>query len=306
MIRFIIKRLIQTVIVMICVSIIAFLLIRLAPGSPAQMMLPDTASAEQVAAMEKKLGLDRPLYIQYWIYLKGVFRGDLGTSTLYKIPVSEVLFERLPNTAKLVGVTALFAISIAIPLGILAATHKGKPIDFFAMFFALLGQSMCIVWLAVLCVYVFSVKLGWLPSMGIGKWQNYIMPAITLGYPMAAELTRIARSGMIDTLNEDYITSLHAKGIRAGVVNWKYALKNALIPVLTLLGISIGGYMAGTIVAETVFGWPGIGQLLSNAIANRDYPMIQSMLLVSAAIFALINLVVDIINSFIDPRITLE
>ena len=306
MIRFIIKRLFQTVIVMICVSMIAFLLIRLAPGSPAQMMLPDTASKEQVAEMEKKLGLDKPLYEQYWIYLKGVLHGDLGTSTLYKIPVSEVLFERLPNTTKLVSVTALFAIMLAIPLGLLAATHKGKPVDFFAMFFALLGQSMCIVWLAVLCVYVFSVKLGWLPSMGIGKWQNYIMPAITLGYPMAAELTRITRSGMIDTLSEDYITSLHAKGIRAFVVNWKYALKNALIPVLTLLGISIGGYMAGTIVAETVFGWPGIGQLLSNAIANRDYPMIQSMLLVSAAIFALINLVVDIINSFIDPRITLE
>lgn len=306
MIRYIIKRLIQTMIVMICVSLIAFFLVRLAPGNPARMMLPDTATEEQVAAMEKKLGLDKPLIEQYLTYLNGVLHGDLGTSTLYRTPVKDVIMERLPNTAKLVGVTALVAIIIAVPLGILAATHKGKPMDFFAMFFALLGQSMCIVWLAVLCVFIFSVKLGWLPAMGIGKWQNYIMPAITLGYPMAAELTRIARSGMIDTLGEDYITSIRAKGVRRFVVNWKYAFKNATIPVLTLLGISIGSNMAGTIVAETVFGWPGVGQLLQNAIANRDYPLIQSMLLISAAIFALINLVVDIINSLVDPRIVLE
>lgn len=173
------------------------------------------------------------------------------------------------------------------------------------MFFALLGQSMATVWLAVLLIFVFSVKLGWLPAIGTGSIKNMILPVLTLAYPMAAETTRMGRSGMIDTLGEDYITATYAKGIKPFVVNWKYAFKNAVCPVITLIGIKLGTYLGGTIVVESIFSWPGIGQLLVTAIGQRDYALVQSLLLVNAAMFAIVNLIVDIINSFVDPRISL-
>jgi peptide/nickel transport system permease protein len=174
------------------------------------------------------------------------------------------------------------------------------------MFFALLGQSMATVWIAVLNIYIFSVKLGWLPSIGMGSLLHYILPVITLGYPLAAETTRIGRSGMIDTLGEDFITATYAKGIHPFEVQWKYAFKNAVCPVITLVGMRMGAFLAGAIVVETIFSWPGIGQLINSAVGNRDYQLVQSLLLVSATMFAVINLIIDIINSFIDPRIRLE
>jgi peptide/nickel transport system permease protein len=270
------------------------------------LVLPDSASEKDVAAMEVKLGLDQPLYVQYFRYISGVFRGDLGTSTQYKTPVAGLIFARFPNTLKLAIVTVLFGLLLCIPLGIIAGSHKGTAIDFFTVLFALLGQSMATVWIAVLVIYIFSVKLGWLPSIGIGGPLYYILPVITLGYPMAAETTRIGRSGMIDTLNEDFITATHAKGIKPSVVFWKYAFKNAICPVITLVGMRMGAFLAGAIVVETIFSWPGIGQLMVAAVGNRDYPLVQSLLLVSATMFAIINLVIDIINSLIDPRIVLE
>lgn len=186
-----------------------------------------------------------------------------------------------------------------------AGSNKGSIIDFITMFFALLGQSMATVWLAVLLIFVFSVKLGWLPAIGTGSIKNMILPVLTLAYPMAAETTRMGRSGMIDTLGEDYITATYAKGIKPFVVNWKYAFKNAVCPVITLIGIKLGTYLGGTIVVESIFSWPGIGQLLVTAIGQRDYALVQSLLLVNAAMFAIVNLIVDIINSFVDPRISL-
>ncbi len=306
MCRYIIRRLFQTVIVLFFVSVFSFLLIRIAPGNPALMMLPDTATEEQIAEMEAKLGLDQPLVIQYVRYISGVLQGDLGMSTTYRIPVIEVIPDRLLATGKLTLATVICGCLISIPLGIIAGSHRGSATDFFAMLFALLGQSMSPVWLAVLNVYVFSVALGWLPSMGTGGIRYIILPMATLAYPMAAEITRIARSGMIDTLSEDYITSAFAKGIRRSVIYRKYAFKNALIPVVTLVGLQIAGFFAGTVIVETVYAWPGIGQLITQAVSNRDYALVQSLLLISAGIFAIVNLVVDIINSFIDPRIALE
>lgn len=306
MCRYIIRRLFQTVVVLFFVSVFSFLLIRIAPGNPALMMLPDTATEEQIAEMEAKLGLDQPLVIQYVRYISGVLQGDLGMSTTYRIPVIEVIPDRLLATGKLTLATVICGCLISIPLGSIAGSHRGSATDFFAMLFALLGQSMSPVWLAVLNVYVFSVALGWLPSMGTGGIRYIILPMATLAYPMAAEITRIARSGMIDTLSEDYITSAFAKGIRRSVIYRKYAFKNALIPVVTLVGLQIAGFFAGTVIVETVYAWPGIGQLITQAVSNRDYALVQSLLLISAGIFAIVNLVVDIINSFIDPRIALE
>lgn len=306
MLKYIGKRLLQTLLVLFIVSIFAFALIHLAGGNPALLLLPDGASDEAIKAMEHQPGLDQPLYVQYFQYMAGVFQGDLGMSTAYKIPVADIIAERLPYSVVLTMGTVLVGCSLCIPLGIIAGSNRGKAVDFFAMFFALLGNSMSAVWLAVLNVFVFSVWLGVLPSMGAESFSNIILPALTLGYPMAAEITRVGRSGMIDTLSEDYITATYAKGISRRVVNWKYAFKNALIPIITLVGMSIGSYLAGAVVVETVFAWPGIGQLTNQAVGNRDYQLVQSLLLVSATLFTLINLVVDIINSLVDPRVSLE
>lgn len=304
--RYIGKRIFQTIIVLFFVSLFAFSLIRLAPGSPARMMLPDDATEEQVKEMEIKLGLDKPLHEQYWMYISGVLRGDLGTSTIYKQPVKDVILSRLPVTGQLTFWTILVCLAVSIPLGVIAGSRQGSVTDFAAMFFAIFGQSMSPVWLGVLLIYIFASKLGWLPAMGYGGIRYVILPAITLGYPVAAEITRIGRSGMIDVLKEDYITATYAKGISRRKVLWKYAFKNALIPIITLVGVQIGIFLAGTVVVETIFSWAGLGQLVNQAVSTRDYQLVQSTLLLIAAMFAVINLVVDIINSIVDPRITLE
>lgn len=306
MLRFIVKRILQSFVVIICVSILAFLLIRIAPGNPARMLLPEGATDLEVANMEKELGLDRPLYEQYLKYITGVLKGDLGTSTIYKKPVKDIILGRLPATVKLSLASIVISLAISIPLGIYAGSHQGRIADFLSMLFALFGQSMSPVWLGVLLIYIFSTKLGWLPSLGYGGIKYIILPAFTLGYPIAAKIVRLGRSGMIDTLCEDYITATYAKGINRRQVCWKYAFKNALIPIITLVGLQIGSLLAGTVVVETVFAWPGIGQLTNMAVGNRDYAMVQSLLLCVACIFTFINLIVDIINSFVDPRITLE
>lgn len=304
--RYIFKRILQTILILFFVSLIAFFLIRLAPGNPARMMLPEDASEELVHEMEIQLGLDKPLYVQYLMYIGNIFRGDLGTSTTYKQPVAEIIFGRLPATGILTLFTILVSLLVSIPLGIFAGSHQGTVADFLAMFFALFGQSMAPVWLGTLLIYVFASKLQWLPALGYGGLRYVILPAITLGYPVAAEITRIGRSGMIDVLREDYITSTYAKGISKRKIMTRYAFRNALIPIITLVGVQIGVFLSGAVVVETIFSWPGIGQLVNQSVANRDYAMVQSLLLVIAAMFALINLVVDIINSLVDPRITLE
>ena len=304
--KFIIKRLIMTLFILFFVSIIAFALIRIAPGNPAMMVLPDGASAEAIRAMEIKLGLDQPLIVQYFRYIGGVLQGDLGTSIIYKLPVKDLILQRLPATFKLTVITMIVCLVISIPLGIIAGSRQGTLLDFLATMFALLGQSMSTVWMGILVIYIFAVKLELFPAMGYGTWQNYVLPALTLGYPVAAQVTRMGRSGIIDVLKEDYITATYAKGISKAVVYTKDAFKNALIPIVTIVGMQIGIYLAGAVVVETIFAWPGFGQLIFQAVGNRDYPLVQSCLLVSAALFAIVNMLVDIINSFIDPRITLQ
>lgn len=306
LLRFILKRLLMTLLILFAVSIIAFALIRIAPGNPAMMVLPDGASQEAIKAMEIKLGLDQPMVVQYFRYIGGVLKGDLGTSIIYKLPVKDLIFQRLPATFKLTIITMLVCLLISIPLGIVAGSRQGTIVDFLATMFALLGQSMSTVWMGILAIYIFAVKLKWFPAMGYGTWKNFILPAMTLGYPVAAQVTRMGRSGIIDVLKEDYITATYAKGISRAVVYTKYAFKNALIPIVTIVGMQIGIYLAGAVVVETIFAWPGFGQLIFQAVGTRDYPLVQSCLLVSAALFAIVNMLVDIVNSFIDPRITLQ
>ena len=304
--RYILKRLGQTVIVLFLLSILIFSLIHIAPGDPARMLLPDTATEEQVQAKRVELGLDQPLYVQYLKYMGNILRGNLGTSASYQQPVSRIILERFPNTLKLTLATILVSLLISIPIGIIAGIRQGSMVDFFAMLFALLGQSMSTVWLAVMMIYIFSVKLNILPALGMGGIKYIILPAITLGYPLAAQVTRMGRSGMIDVLREDYITATLAKGIPESRVYTKYAFKNALIPIVTVVGLQIGYFLGGAVVVETIFSWSGVGQLANQAVGNRDYTLVQSLLLVIAAAFAVVNLVVDLINAKIDPRITLE
>lgn len=306
MLEYILKRIGQTIIVLFFVSVFAFSLLRMAPGNPALLMVPDASSKEVIAAMEEKLGLKDPLPVQYFRYITGVLRGDLGDSTQYRVPVSEIVKNRLPNTAVLALVSVLAGLCIAIPLGIFAGARRGTFADFFAMFMALLGQSLSPVWLSVLLMMIFANWFGILPAMGMDSWKNLILPVATLAYPMAAQITRVGRSGMIDTLGEDYIIATYAKGISSFEVNWKYAFKNALIPIVTLVGITMGSFLSGTVIVETVFGWTGIGQLMTQSVGVRDYAMVQSLILISASLIAIINMLVDIINSFIDPRMTLS
>ena len=304
--RYILKRIGQTLIVLFAVSILAFILIRLAPGNPAMMILGDSATPEDIAAMEVKLGLDQPLHIQYIKYMLDVFRGDFGESIIYNRSVVSLIASRLIVSLKLSMAALFFSLIISIPIAILAGTHQGRFIDFFAMAFAVLGQSMPTVWLGILNILFFSVVLGVLPAFGYEGMASLILPAMTLGYPFAAVVTRMGRSGMIDVLREDYITATIAKGIPRHTVYLKYAFKNAMIPIVTLVGLQIGHFLGGAVVCETMFGMPGIGQLLNLSVGNRDYFVVQALLLLIASAFAILNLLVDIVNALIDPRIRLQ
>jgi len=296
------KRLGYTVFVLFGVSILTFGLLKLTPGSPARLMLSDDATEEQIREKEIEMGLDKPLTVQYFSYITGVVKGDLGDSLFYKMPNSTLIFQRLPATAYLTLVAMGIALLISIPMGIIAGVKRGSVIDLFAMIFALLGQSISGVVLGLIFILFFAVKLGWLPAMGYGGFAFVIMPATSLAMQMAALITRMLRSGMVDVLQEDYITATYAKGISNREITMKYALRNAILPVITVVGLQVGTFLGGAVVTEQIFGWPGIGTLTVQAIGLRDFPLVQSVLLVISACFVLVNLLVDIIYTIVDPR----
>lgn len=309
MVKFFTKRILCLLLVVWIVSVLAFVMMRLAPGDAAVMALPDYASEEQIALMRAKLGLDKPYITQYFMYLGGLLKGDFGTSVLYERPCLDVIMERLPATLSVTVVCSAMVLLISIPLGIIAGVNKGGPVDFFAVLFALLGQSMSVVWICVLLLLLCSVKHNWLPSMGYEGLRDIrylIMPAIAMGYKMCAGMVRMGRSGMIDVLDEDYITCAYARGMSPLAVNCKYAFKNSIIPVVTIFGMDVASMLAGAVIIETTFTIPGIGSMLVKAVSNRDYPLTQSTLVVTAAMFAIVNLVVDIVNALIDRRMKLN
>lgn len=302
MFKYILKRLFYTVFVLLGVSILTFGLLKLTPGSPARLMLGDSATEEQVVEKETEMGLDKPVAVQYLNYMNNLVHGDLGTSYFYKMPNSTLIFQRLPATGYLTLVALLIALAISIPLGIIAGVKRGSAIDFGVMGFALLGQSISGVVLGLVFILFFAVKLGWLPAMGYGGLAYVILPAASLAMQMAALVTRMLRSDMIDVLQEDYITATYAKGISNSTVVMKYALRNAILPVITVIGIQVGTFLGGAVVTEQIFSWPGIGTLTVQAITMRDFSLVQSVLLVISAMFVLVNLLVDIIYTLVDPR----
>jgi peptide/nickel transport system permease protein len=306
MLSYITRRLVLTVPVLFGVATLVFSLIHLVPGDPAQAMLGDGASPEDIAQLRGRLGLDRPLPEQYWTYLKGLARGDLGTSLRTQQPVARQIAERLPATAELAAAAMLVAVGLALPLGVIAAVWRGTWVDQGAMGLALLGISVPGFWLGPLLALIFAVELGWLPVSGRGSWAHLVLPAITLGSALAAILARMTRASVLEELREQYVVAARARGVSRARAIVVHALRNSLIPVVTILGLQLGAVLTGSIITETIFSWPGVGRLLIQSINFRDYPMVQGCILLIAVTYVTMNLVTDLMYGWLDPRIRFE
>lgn len=304
--RYVLRRIGLLVPVVLGVVTVVFLIVHLIPGDPVEIMLGEQARAVDREALRHEMGLDKPIHLQYVAFLKGLVRGDLGHSLHTKQPVLTSIARRLPATIELAAAAMAVAMLLAIPLGLLAAYKKDSLVDQGSMLFALLGISMPNFWLGPLLIIVFSLKLGWFPVSGRGSLAHVVLPAITLGTAMAAILTRMTRASMLDVIKSDYITTARAKGVRESLVVLKHAFRNALIPVVTIVGLQIGSLLAGSIITETIFAWPGIGRLTIQAINARDYPLVQGCVLIIALGYVLVNFATDLLYGLIDPRIRYE
>jgi peptide/nickel transport system permease protein len=318
--RYIVQRFLQLIPVLILVSLAVFLIIRLIPGDPVLVMLgidPEQRvriSEEQYQALQQQLGFDRPIYVQYFNWVGKVIRGDLGLSLSSRRPIFEVLFERYPATIYLALISLLTGLAIAIPMGVIAAIRQNTRADYAAMAFALWGIAMPNFWLALMLIVLFSLKLGWLPSIGYASplddplrfLQHVFLPALVMGTDLAAPLTRYIRAEMLEQLKQDYVRTAWAKGLPSRRVIVRHALKNSLIAAVTVVGLQTARLLGGSTIVETVFSWPGVGRLLIEGIYARDYPIVQGAVLVIAVTYVMINLVVDIVYKWLDPRIKLE
>lgn len=302
---YLLQRLSGACLVVLGVVSIVFLLLHLVPGDPVEIMLGESASAADRQALRGALGLDRPLHEQYLGYIGGLATLDLGTSIHYRQPVTDLLLDRLPATGLLAGVTLLLTVVLALPLGIVAAIRRNTRWDTGAMGFSLLGVSIPNFWLGPLLILVFSLWLGWLPVSGQGGVAAVILPALTLGTGLAAVLSRMVRSSMLEVLHEDYLRTARAKGLSPRRVILRHALRNAMLPVITLMGLQLGALLAGAVITETVFSWPGVGLLTIEAIQSRDYPVVQACVLLISVTYVIVNLLTDLAYAWIDPRIRL-
>jgi ABC-type dipeptide/oligopeptide/nickel transport systems, permease components len=303
---YIMRRLAAMVPILIVVSIIVFMFLHFIPGDPARIVAGPEASQEDVENTRSLLGLDRPLPEQFVTFMSGLVRGDFGKSYRTQQPVASMLEDRIGPTLKLSFASMVFAIAAGMFLGVLAATKRGKWQDQLTMFSAVTGISMPAFWLGLMLIEVFSVQLGWLPSGGDNSLESYILPAIALGSSVAAIIARFTRSSLLETLSEDYVRTARAKGARNWRVVWLHALRNALLPVVTMTGLQFGFLLGGSVVIEAVFSWPGMGGLLVDAVNMRDYPVIQAEMLLFAAQFMIINLLVDVLYAKLNPQIRLE
>jgi peptide/nickel transport system permease protein len=301
--RYLIKRLLLTIPVVIGVVSLVFWLIHLIPGDPVELMLGETARAVDKLSLRHQLGLDKPLLVQYIDFISGVAKGDLGYSLHSDRPVLWVILKHLPATIELSLAAMAVALIFCFPLGIASAMKQYSLIDNGSMILALLGISIPNFWLGPMLIILFAIKLDWLPVGGRGGFAHLILPAITLGTAMAAILTRMLRSSLIEVAREEYIVAARAKGLSRIKVFLKHALRNALLPVATIMGLQLGSLLSGSIITETIFAWPGVGRLTINAINSRDYPLVQGCILVIALGYVLINLLTDLIYGWIDPRI---
>ena len=287
--------------VVIGITFLVFMIMQLAPGDPVQMILGDNASPEAVEAMRDEMGLNDNVLVQYGRYLVNLVQGDMGTSYVNKRPVADEVFSRVPATFKL---AAVVSIVIAIPLGILAAIKQNTLFDHSSMVVSLIGISMPAFWLALMLMLLFSLKLGWLPAQGAKDgWKSYVLPSIAIGFMQMAAIARTTRSSMLETIRQDYIRTARSKGITEREVIFHHSFRNALIPTVTIVGVQLGGLLGGAVLTETVFAWPGLGRLVVQAVNGRDVPVVLGCIVVLSVGFSIVNLVVDLLYGFIDPRV---
>ncbi|MCL4295447.1 MAG: ABC transporter permease [Anaerolineae bacterium] len=301
--RYLLRRTLQALPLLFLASLVVFLLLHITPGDPVRLMLGEQASDEQVAAVRARMGLDRSLPEQYLSFVGRALQGDLGMSIRAVRPTAELVWLALPATLLLAAAALFLAVIIGLPVGILAALRPGSLFDNLALFLALLGQSIPSFWLGLTLISFVALRWRLLPTSGYGDWQHLVLPACSLAPFLAGIIIRITRTSFIEVLRQDYIRTAYAKGFALSPVVFRHALRNALLPVVTILGLQTGALLGGAVVTETVFGWPGVGQLAVNALSDRDYPVVQAVVLVSALIFIGINLLVDLAYSILDPRI---
>jgi len=318
--RYIVQRIWQLIPVLLLVSMAVFLIVRIIPGDPVLVMMGIDAeersriSDEQYHAVQQQLGFDRPIYVQYLSWLKRIVQGDMGLSLRSRRPIFETIFERFPATIYLAIAALLTGVAIAIPAGVIAAMRQNTGADYAAMGFALWGIAMPNFWLALMLIVLFSVILGWLPAIGyaspfenpVGFLQHACLPAVVMGMDLAAPLTRYIRAEMIEQLSQDYVRTAWAKGLPSRMVIVRHALKNSLIAAVTVVGLQTARILGGSTIVETVFSWPGVGRLLIEGVYSRDYPIVQGSVLIIAVTYVFINLFVDIVYKWLDPRIQLE
>jgi peptide/nickel transport system permease protein len=306
MLKFIAVRVLFLIPIIIGVTFISFVLLHIAPGDPAQLIAGEGATAADIDAVRVKLGLDKPLLVQYAIYFFNICQGDLGVSIRTQRTVFEEVMARYPATIELAGAAVVIASIIGLIAGIIAASHQNSIFDYGTMVVSLFGISMPIFWIGLMLMLVFSLYLGWLPSGGRGTWLHLVLPAVSLGANSAAIIARMTRSSLLEVIRQDYIQTARAKGLAEWVVLYKHAVRNALIPVVTVMGMQFGYLLSGSILTETVFSWPGVGRLMVQSIFMRDYPVVQGAILLVAVNFAVINLLVDLLYGFINPRLRVK
>lgn len=304
MLRYAIKRIIGLIPTLFLISIFVFLFVHFIPGDPARLVAGQDATLEDIARVEKELGLDQPIHVQYINFISGIFHGDFGTSLKTGRPVIDEIGQRFMPTFWLTIWSMVWSVIIGLVIGIISATKRNKWQDYLGMFSAVSGISLPTFWLGLMLIQLFAVQWGVLPTGGMDhSWKSYILPSFTLGLGVAAVVARFTRSSLMDTLKEDYIRTGRAKGLVERKVVWGHALKNAMIPIVTMTGLQFGFLLGGSVVVETVFNWPGLGRLLIDSVAFRDYTVIQGELLLFSLEFILINLIVDLIYSFLNPQI---
>jgi len=302
--KYIIRRILISLVTLVAISMLIFWLLRILPGDPAQMLVGDTATVEQVQEVRRRLNLDKPISVQYLLFLNDIAHGDFGDSLRSKEPVMDVVKTRFPATLQLAIISILIAAGLGIPAGVFAAIKRYTWIDSSISIMTLFGVAMPVFATGLLLMLIFAVKLQWLPAAGRGdNWQSAILPSLTLASFSMALITRMTRASVMEVMSEDYVRTAYAKGQKSNIVINRHILRNALIPVITVVGLQFGSLLGGAILTETIFAWPGLGQLLISSMYTRDYPMVQALVLLFAALFILVNLLVDILYAYIDPRI---
>ena len=301
--RYIARRLLESIPLMLIISIFVFMFIHLLPGDPARTLAGVEASLEEVEAIREEFGLNDPLLVQYFNYMKDLFTGDMGRSLKSNLPVTDLIWSRFVYTIQLVFAGLIWAPVLGIFIGVMCAIKRGKVFDLFGMLLAICGLSAPGFCLGLVGIQFFSVKLGWFPSAGLDSWKSLVLPSLVMGTGIMATLARYSRSSMLETLREDYVRTARAKGQKESIVMFRHAFKNSLIQVVTILGLQIGGLLSGSVITENIFSIPGMGRLLTDSISFRDYPTIQGLLMIFALQYVLINLIVDVLYGVINPKI---